>query len=1323
MDPNDSPSQSAGIDHAVQRISVESGYGYGVVGADLHILGDGRPLYVLTNYASPKMPDRSWLRQLPSRMLNAQHAVVPFTGREIELASLIDWATAGPRLAAQWVYGPGGRGKTRLAHKVAEQLRAVGWKVIVATQGTGAVLPLPGSEDLRIGDSTGVLLIVDYADRWPLSHLGWLLSNSILGHLVKTRVLLLARAGTSWPAVRSLIETRQAETSAEVLPPLLNDSHQREQMLLAAQHSFSAVYGIDAAPLVAHSIGSLEGPQWDLTLSLHLAALVRVDAHVYGRTVPYDVRALTGYVLDREAQHWVRMYEHRVHGLAYSTPPVVMRKAVFTANLSGPHSYSVGKTIVSTLDMGLAADIILIDHASCYPPSNSSRDTVLDPLYPDRLAEDFLALTLGNVAVDHRQPWALSVADTLLRRRQDGTPPPWISRAVTFLAASAQRSPHVAQELLYPVLRTDPRLAIDAGSAALVTIVSIPECDLEVLERIAEHFPPRRHADLDVGIAAVMSLLTQYWIEQTADRQEQGRLLNYLSFRLMNAGDTKGALEAVDSAIQLLRGESNPSRATSGLAGALTNRGLYLRQLGRLDESLAATSEAVGIYRRLSRRSTFSKANLAAALDNVGNCLAAMGRREEAMSSTQESVSLYRELAASNYKRHASDLAAALHNLGSRHADVHRENDALSALVEASRIRKRLADEDPERFLPDYAETLGNMAARLYHCGKVSSAAKGAEVSMVYLRRLDSKNSAAFRPSLGIALRNLGLYLFELGRIEDALPVFTEVLDIYRSLSVANPARHLYDLASVLMNHSNLLGKLGLKEEGLSAADEAVAISRLLADSDLRAYGDGLGLCLVAFGARLAEVGRVEEGYNACCEAVDLYHRLPSVGGAMDLSSLAVAQVNLSYRLSEMGRHADACDFLSKAIALFRALCSPTSDAFLVQLASTLGRLGKELNELDRHEESVRVLEEVVELYRRLALIEPLLHEPSLAGFTGSLSVRIAGMGRLQEGLVLQEECVRISRRLVERDPERFSGDLAFRLYNLAALKWQADLRQEAIPHSLGAIILRKEMLTRHWEEPVAYELMDSLKNMANMFRQIGDLMGGLQARSEIVDLCRSIGEQGHGVDVPRQLLATLEALHNLRVAMSEAGREDDPEMAQLALEQAAAYGSLAERSLLPEDFDTATTIHNLAVELNNGSRPAEALVMEEMAVALYGTILAKEGRLAFELGRAMANLGRLRSSLGLYTEAYDTARKAVQYCERLVLGDTELEAELATAHWCLAIVCVEGKSHLLEARSSMELCVNTYRRLSLSMPDEYANRLVSATADLGEVIDLLGES
>ncbi|UFQ14075.1 MULTISPECIES: ATP-binding protein [Streptomyces] len=106
-----------------QTIRVESGFGYGVVGADLHVFPDRGPLYLLGERPAVPVPDGTWLLDQPSRMLNARYRLVDFTGRERERAELAAWRDSpGPRLSATWPHGPGGQGKSRLADEFAAWL-------------------------------------------------------------------------------------------------------------------------------------------------------------------------------------------------------------------------------------------------------------------------------------------------------------------------------------------------------------------------------------------------------------------------------------------------------------------------------------------------------------------------------------------------------------------------------------------------------------------------------------------------------------------------------------------------------------------------------------------------------------------------------------------------------------------------------------------------------------------------------------------------------------------------------------------------------------------------------------------------------------------------------------------------------------------------------------------------------------------------------------------------------------------------------------------------------------------------------------------------
>lgn len=78
------------------------------------------------------------------------------------------------------------------------------------------------------------------------------------------------------------------------------------------------------------------------------------------------------------------------------TPPLVMARAVFTATLTRPLPYLVGVAALARVGIP-AAEQVLDDHRCCYPPGDPAR--VCEPLYPDRLGEDVVALCIPGHSV------------------------------------------------------------------------------------------------------------------------------------------------------------------------------------------------------------------------------------------------------------------------------------------------------------------------------------------------------------------------------------------------------------------------------------------------------------------------------------------------------------------------------------------------------------------------------------------------------------------------------------------------------------------------------------------------------------------------------------------------------------------------------------------------------------------------------------------------------------------------------------------------------------------------------------------------------------
>ena len=142
----------------------------------------------------------------------------------------------------------------------------------------------------------------------------------------------------------------------------------------------------------------------------------------------------------------------------------------------------------------------------------------------------------------------------------------------------------------------------------------------------------------------------------------------------------------------------------------LNSLGRCFSDLGRREEALKTTGEAVAIYRELAaERPDAFLPDLSSALNNLGNHYSKLGRRDEALEATEEAVSIYRELAAEHPDAFLPDLSSALNNLGIRYSNLGRRKEALKATEEAVAIYRELAAERPDAFLPDLARSLGTL--------------------------------------------------------------------------------------------------------------------------------------------------------------------------------------------------------------------------------------------------------------------------------------------------------------------------------------------------------------------------------------------------------------------------------------------------------------------------------------------------------------------------------------------------------------------------------------------------------------------------------------
>jgi hypothetical protein len=130
------------------------------------------------------------------------------------------------------------------------------------------------------------------------------------------------------------------------------------------------------------------------------------------------------------------------------------------------------------------------------------------------------------------------------------------------------------------------------------------------------------------------------------------------------------------------------------LATSLTNLGAHYGNLGRRQEALAPTEEALKIRRKLAKTNPSFLGDLASSLNNLGVSYTDLGRRQEALAPTEEAVKIRRELTKTN-PAFLGDLAGSLNNLGVFKRDLGEPEQARAAFDESLTIIRPLAAANP----------------------------------------------------------------------------------------------------------------------------------------------------------------------------------------------------------------------------------------------------------------------------------------------------------------------------------------------------------------------------------------------------------------------------------------------------------------------------------------------------------------------------------------------------------------------------------------------------------------------------------------------------
>ncbi|MFE7560184.1 tetratricopeptide repeat protein [Kitasatospora sp. NPDC057500] len=849
----------------------------------------------------------------PAALLEAGREIVPFHGREALLAELEAWCRLDG-FGAWLLHGPGGQGKTRLAHHLGRELVGRGWTVLWPRAGARP------EQLLEVRRAAKPLLVVlDYAETRP-GQLGALV-DAAADHPGTSpfKLLLLARtAGDWWQQARDA--SRQAEdhlitARTRRLTPLEDDPEQRADHYRAAAHALATTLP-NIPGMAGHdwtvAATTLQPPRqlarhsaYGNALTLHMTALADLldTAHTEpaDRTEDEDVQDVEDRLLGHEARYWHSSATAR--GLTPALSMNTLQTALAAAHLTGAtnpeHADLLWRRLPALADQPRDRRNQVTAWLATLYPTTASGAAPWGALQPDRLAERHTGRTL--LAAPHLADQLLDGADDTQTEQlltvysRAATHPVFQGRLDTRLTDLCVRHHRrLCAHIITTATQTDHPAPL---TAALDTLATDPATPLDSLTALHDQLPHTSHRLTTTAVRLTRTLADRY------------RTL----------------------------ADANPDARLPALASILNNLSHRLGKVGRWMEALTAIEEAVAICRALAEANRDAYLpDLAAALDTFSVRLGEAGRRTEALTASEQATDHYRTLAEASPDAYLPNLATSLNNLSINLAKVGRRPEALTAVEEAVAIRRALAEANPDAYLPDLATSLNNLFARLGEAGQWEEGLAAVEEAVAIRRALAEANPDAYLPNLAGVLNNLSVNFAEVGRRPEALTVVEEATDHYRALAEANPDAYLPDLASALNNLSARLGEAGRLPEALTAVEEAVAIRRALAEANPDAYLPDLASALNNLSNRLGEAGRLPEALTAVEEATDHYRALVQANPDAYLPNLAGVLNNLSVNLGEVGRRTQALTAVEEAVAIRRNLAKANPDAFGPELQRSL---------------------------------------------------------------------------------------------------------------------------------------------------------------------------------------------------------------------------------------------------------------------------------------------------------------------------------------------------------------------------------------------------
>ncbi|MFL1446222.1 S1 family peptidase, partial [Nocardiopsis protaetiae] len=434
----------------------------------------------------------------PAGLLRARRQIVSFHGRQELMKDLTAWCLDGEDFAARLIHGPGGQGKTRLAHELADRLSDPAGSHRWAALWLDRDAPAEALEAVA-KVAVPLLVVVDYAETRTGQLTALLDVCDRRDGTIPVRVLMLARTGGEWwhnlpsgsDSCGELLDT----ATATYLPPLIAEPDDR-----AAEYRLALTHLATALPTVrgqgpvdwgtkssALPVPDLQGDEWQSALAVHMRALADLLDAAHPTVAAVRGR---GTVEDRLLEHEARYWNAAAHshGLDGKSLQGELRNLLAIAFTLTPANTEDAAALVKALpglrDKDEADRRQVVRWVTSLYPAEENR--MWGQLQPDRLLERFLGLRLEETP-DLFTPYL------------EGIAPDDAERLLTLYArAAAQPAFNSALDAKLTRLCTDHAQELGSAAIEVATQVEAPRPLIDALHALT--------SDRDVPLQVLQKL-------------------------------------------------------------------------------------------------------------------------------------------------------------------------------------------------------------------------------------------------------------------------------------------------------------------------------------------------------------------------------------------------------------------------------------------------------------------------------------------------------------------------------------------------------------------------------------------------------------------------------------------------------------------------------------------------------------------------------------------------------------------------------------------------------------------------------------------------